>query len=123
MPVGGRFNLTFGIEERVKVKRQTIYELQRDQGVLGPTRRRKFHYQIEIASYLSKPEEIEIVEQVPVSELDDVKVGIEGTTPGYDFDKVDGMLRWRPRPKTGEKQKLDLKFYIDVPAAYDTSGT
>ena len=119
---GARFSLTFGVEERVRVVRQTIAELRRDQGVLGPTRRRKFHYQIEVESFLPSTEEIEITEQVPVSELDDVKVGLDGTSPGYDLDKADGLVRWRPKLATGQKQKLDLHFYIDVPAAYDTSG-
>ena len=102
--------------------RPTIAELRRDQGVLGPTRRRKFHYQIEVESFLPSTEEIEITEQVPVSELDDVKVGLDGTSPGYDLDKADGLVRWRPKLATGQKQKLDLHFYIDVPAAYDTCG-
>ncbi len=119
---GARFSLTFGIEDRVLVKRQTIAELKRDQGVLGPTRRRRFHYQIEIASYLPKAEEIEITEQVPVSELDDVKVGLDGTSAGYEHDKVDGMVKWKPKLGGGLKQKVDLMFYIDVPASYDTSG-
>lgn len=119
---GARFTLTFGIEERIKIRRSTVAELKRDQGVLGPTRRRKFHYKVEIESYLNQPEEIEITEQVPVSELDDVKIGLDGTSAGYDFDKNDGLVRWRPKLGGGQKQTLDLMFYIDVPASYDTSG-
>src|SRR6185436_4381906 len=71
---GARFDLTFGLEEAVKVKRITVEELVREHNMLGATRRRRFAYRFEVTSHLPRAEEIEVAEHVPVSELDDIKV-------------------------------------------------
>jgi len=122
---GERMRLTFGLEENVKVKRTVLEELKRDQGVLGPSRRRKFGYRFEVANYLSRADEVEISEHVPVSELDDVHVALDtkATTAGYQLRDQDGIITWHVKLKPGEKRTLDLHYAIDVPAAYDAGGT
>lgn len=122
---GGRFTLTFGLEERVRVKRVVLAELERDKGVTGSlSRKRRFSYRLEVASYLPNPETVELVEQIPVSELDDVKVAIEPkTTAGYELRATDGIVTWKQRLKSGERQKIELHFTVDAPASYDASGT
>jgi len=121
---GGRLDLTFGIEEAVKVKRIVVEELARDQGVLGPSRRRRFAYRFEVANYLDRTDEVELAEHIPVSELDDVKVSIDPrTTAGYQLRGDDGIVTWRLTLKPGEKRTVELRYAIDVPAAYDAGGS
>jgi uncharacterized protein (TIGR02231 family) len=121
---GARFDLTFGLEDAVKVKRTAIEELVREHGLLGPTRRRRFAYRFEVSSHLTRAEEVELSEHIPVSELDDVKVGIDGTTTaGYALRNEDGIVTWRLKLQPGEKRTVELRYHVDVPASYDAGGT
>jgi uncharacterized protein (TIGR02231 family) len=121
---GARFDLTFGLEEAVKVKRITVEELVREHGVLGPTRRRRFAYRFEVQNHLARAEEVEIAEPVPVSELGDVKVGIDASsTGGYALRAEDGIVTWRLKLAPGEKRTVELRYHIDVPASYDAGGS
>lgn len=121
---GARFDLTFGLEEAVKIKRTTIEELVREHNLLGATRRRRFAYRFEVASHLSRAEDIEIAEPIPVSELDDIKVGLDAsTTGGYALRAEDGIVTWRLKLAPGEKRTIELRYHVDVPASYDAGGT
>ena len=127
---GQRFHLTFGIEEGLRVKRTVVEEVKRDSGLLGNDRRFRFAYRFEVESYLGRPETVELADQIPLSELDDVKVVVDltaagnrpATSPGYDTRGDDGILTWRLPLKPGEKRTVDLAFHVDVPASYDSGG-
>jgi uncharacterized protein (TIGR02231 family) len=124
VPQGGRFDLTFGLEEAVKVKRVVVEELKRDEGILGPSRRRRFAYRFEVVNHLGRAEEVELSEHVPVSELDDVKVGIDPkSTSGWNLRAEDGIVTWKVKLAPGEKRVVELRYFVDVPAAYDAGST
>lgn len=118
---GERFLLSFGIAEGLKVRRTIVEEIARDRGVFGSTRRHRFSYRFEVQNFLSQPEDLELAEHVPVSEIDEVKVAFDPkTTAGYDLAAADGIVTWRIPLRVGEKKLLDLAYYIDVPASYET---
>jgi uncharacterized protein (TIGR02231 family) len=120
---GATFHLTFGIEESVRVKRIVVEEIQRDKGFFGTTRRFNFSYRFELGNYLPRGEELEVSDHIPVSELDDVKVAIDGkSTGGYELRADDGIVIWRVKMKSGEKRNVDLAFHVDVPSSYDTGS-
>lgn len=119
VPAGGRFQLSFGLEERVRVKRLVIDEIARDRGILGGTRRHNYTYRFELESYLDRPDEIEIAEHIPVSELADIQVGFDASTsPGYQHNAPDGIVTWRIALRPGEKRALSLRYFVDVPSSY-----
>lgn len=116
---GARFQLTFGLEDRLKVKRAVVEELAVDRGVFGSTRRHRFSYRFEVMNYLEEPNDIELAEHIPVSELDDIKVLMApGTSSGYQLNSTDGILTWRLPLRPGEKRILSLAYFVDVPSSY-----
>jgi uncharacterized protein (TIGR02231 family) len=118
--VGDRLTLTFGVEESMKVKRTVVEEVQREEGLFGGMRHHRFQYKLEVGNYAGRPEELELTEQLPVSELDDVKVVLDPkTTGGYAQQKDDGQLVWRLKLSPGEKRTLTLAFRIEAPASYE----
>jgi uncharacterized protein (TIGR02231 family) len=120
---GARFQLAFGLEENVKVKRLVLAELSKDTGFISKGRRFKFAYAFELTSTLGRAATVEVSDHVPVSELDDVQVSLgEKTTPGFAFDKEGGIVTWQAKLTPGEKQRLELHFAVDVPASYDSAG-
>lgn len=117
VPQGGKFHLSFGLEEGVKVKRLVLEEIKRDTGLFKSNQRFHYSYRYELES--SAPMTIELAEQIPVSELDEVQVEIEDrTTAGYEKEPADGILRWKLALSGGEKKQVDLAFHVDVPASY-----
>lgn len=126
---GGRFQLTFGLEEGVTVKRQVVQEVVRDKGFLGSTRRFRYAYHFTVKDHLAAgaggdgPTEVEIAEPIPVSELADIKVSIDpATTPGYEQQAEDGVVTWKLRLGRGDERPLDLAYVVDVPSSYDSGG-
>ena len=69
---GARFQLSFGLEEGVKVKRTVVEEIARDRGIFKSAQRFRYAYRLEVENHLGRPEVVQLAEQVPVSELSDV---------------------------------------------------
>ncbi len=127
---GARFELTFGLDEGLRVKRTVVEEVQRDAGFFGNTRRFRFGYRFELANQAGRTETVELIDQVPVSEMDDVKVAIDTeaprdrvkTTPGFEAHPDDGRVIWKLALQPNEKRTIDLAFHVDVPSSYDSGG-
>lgn len=116
---GARFQLSFGLEDRLRVKRQTLDEVARDRGLFSGTRRHNYAYRFELQSFLDRPEQIEIAEHIPVSELSDIKVELHpSTSPGFALAAQDGIVRWRIPLRPGEARTVSLAYFVDVPSSY-----
>ncbi len=120
---GAPFHLSFGLEERLRVKRVVVEELSKETGVFSKGKRFRYRYAIELESLLPAAAGLEVDDRVPVSELDDVEVALdEQTTPGFELQKEDGRVRWKTSLMPGEKRRLELAFHVDVPSSYDLGG-
>lgn len=123
VPQGGAFNLTFGVEEAIRVKRNIVEELKKDTGLFNGNKRFTYAYSFEIANYGKAQVDVNLAEHVPVSEMKDILVGVgEKTTAGYQLDAKDGIAKWKVALKPGENKKVDFTFRVDVPSSYDTGG-
>ena len=123
VPQGGAFNLTFGVEEAVRVKRTVNEELKRDTGLFNGNKRFTYAYTFELANYGKTPIDVALSEHLPVSEMNDILVAVgEKTTAGYQLDPKDGIAKWKVSLKAGERKKVDFAFRVDVPSSYDTGG-
>jgi uncharacterized protein (TIGR02231 family) len=120
---GGLLRLSFGIEEQVRVKRTTKVEVKKDPNFFSGNRRFNYAYDIEVANFSKDAVEVELSEQVPVSELDDVLVAMEqNATAGYALGKDDGIATWKVKLKPAEKRTVNVAFHVDVPGNYDTGN-
>lgn len=123
VPKGGAFTLTFGLEETLRVKRTVTEELRRAEGLFQDKLRFRYGYAFELANYAKGPVEVQLVDQLPVPEVDDVLVSVgDATTPGYERNKADGRVTWKVKLAPQEKKPLRFDFLVDVPKSYDTNG-
>lgn len=123
VPEGGLLKLSFGIEEQVRVKRVTKVEVKKDPNFFSGNRRFNYAYEVEVANFGKDAVEVELSEQVPVSELDDVLVAMEASaTAGYALGKDDGIATWKVKLKPAEKRVVNVAFHVDVPGNYDTGN-
>ncbi|ATB28814.1 mucoidy inhibitor MuiA family protein [Melittangium boletus] len=123
VPQGGPFQLTFGLEESLRVERVVVKEVARDEGLFNSRRRFHYAYRFELGNYLPRAEVLELAEPIPVSELEDVTASLDdGTSGGHALDAVDGLITWKVKLAPSEKRSLDLAFHVDVPSSYDMGG-
>ena len=120
---GSPFELTFGLEEGLRVKRTVVEELQRPKGLFGGKQRFRYVYRFQLTNLRARPETVELSEHVPVSELEDVKVEVEPeSTAGYTLAAEDGIATWKVALRPGEQRDVDLAFHVDAPSSYDTGA-
>lgn len=120
---GGAFELSFGLDDKLRAERSVIEEVSRAQGLFGGAKRFGYAYRFTLANWGKKATELEVSEHIPVSELDDVKVALaDKTSPGYSLSAEDGVVKWKLKLEPRQKKELVLAFHVDVPAAYETGG-
>lgn len=120
---GAKLQLTFGLEDGLRVKRTVVEEAQKDAGFLGSKKRFKYAYRFELANYRDQSAQVELAEHVPVSELDDIQVELEpSTTKGYALAAQDGIATWKLELAPSEKKTVELAFHVDVPSSYESGG-
>jgi uncharacterized protein (TIGR02231 family) len=118
-PSGGRFSVGFGIEDGVEVRRRVLEESDRPAGLLGGTRHHRFSYRFEVQSRLAGPVDLDLLDQVPVSELAEVAVVLDPrTTAGHRLDRRDGHIAWALSLAPGVDRRVELAFRVEVPSKY-----
>ena len=120
VPRGATLAVSLGLEERVAIRRIVLEEIAETAGLFRGLRQHRFAYRFELESHLDGPATVELVDHLPVSQLDDIRVVIDPKrSRGSITDPQHGLSR-RPTPLAPRgKATADLAFRIDVPRAYD----
>src|SRR5262249_10532409 len=89
VPSGAPFERTLGVDPRIRIGRGVRQEAQRS------GRRIEYGYTFQATNPGREKLPLEICDRIPVSEMEEVEVHLdEGTTPGYQLAKDDGILTW-----------------------------
>ncbi len=103
-PGRGRIELGLGVEDRITVARNVRYR-EESAGWLGGSRRLHTEIEVEVASALSRPVRVELLERVPVADDDDVTVEVTEARPAtepYEGERDGPIL------KGGRRQWLEV---------------
>jgi uncharacterized protein (TIGR02231 family) len=115
--------LSFGIDERVKVKRELVKSFKSKGGLLSKTEKQSFVYRTTVENYTQKPVAIKVVEQVPVSQQGEIKVTVTKVEPKFlEEDKAKGTYTWKPTVETRGKFTIDFEFTVEYPAGRQVQG-
>ena len=108
-----RFELYLGLEQRIKVTR----DLDSKKSAVsrsGSRRRLVAAYTISVRNYLTKPVELEVTDQVPVSQDSSVKVKVLAIEPRTEVpDK--GIITWPGELPAEGGAELRFEFLVDYP--------
>jgi uncharacterized protein (TIGR02231 family) len=118
--VGEPFEVSLGLDEELKVSRKTVDQKNNDAGFLSGTKHMVRVYRVELTNRAATAEAVELRENIPVSKIADVTVGIldQQTTPGFDLDRARGIMTWSVSLKSGEKRNVDLGYAIHLPDSW-----
>jgi uncharacterized protein (TIGR02231 family) len=108
---GQEFQVYAGIEEKIKIERDLI-ERQVDKKLIGNNARIVYTYRLLITNLLAKQINLKLIEQIPISRSEQVKVRLTRTHPQISVGEM-GKLEWNITIPAQAKQEVDYQFTVE----------
>ncbi len=108
---GQEFKLNLGIDEGIKIDRE-LTERQVDKKFLGGNRQITYSYRLMITNLLSTAAHLELIEQIPHSRNEQIKVKLTKTNPPISLGEM-GRLVWSLDLPADGKLNIDYQFTIE----------
>lgn len=130
VPTGGELTVGLGLEPGLKVARNTFFE-EKTTGLLGGGLLLEHRVEVDLASRLALPAEVEVRDVVPVKADDGQAVAVvkEHADPPWTplvtqegGDVLLGGRRWRLTLKPGEEKKLVATYALELDAKNEVVG-
>ncbi|MCH8498676.1 MAG: mucoidy inhibitor MuiA family protein [Marinobacter sp.] len=111
------FGLPFGVDERVSVE---VVRERNQTGTRGMVRTEKYHQRLtryEVTSHADAPIALRVIDRLPVSQQDNIRVTYQDVTPGYveNIDNKPGVIAWDRSLAPGQTLVLKAGFEVRVP--------
>lgn len=128
MDTGARARFGLGVEERVRVARNSRVE-ESSQGLFVNTTVIDHHIELELASSLPTVAHVEILERVPVTDEKDLEVALTAHEPRatrYEQEDVGhpvrGGLKWSLELPPGGQRQIKFSYSLKLPARSEIQG-
>jgi uncharacterized protein (TIGR02231 family) len=108
------FEAQLGVDDRVKVERELSGRTV-DKTLIGNTRRTQFSYTITLTNLLATPARITVLDQLPVSRHEAIKVKLQDAAPKPTEHNDLNILTWELELKPQEKRALFFAFVVEHP--------
>lgn len=129
-PPKAKMNLGFGVEQSIKIARNTSFTENRGSDLIIGGKALRHEIKIDVSNNLSKVADIEIRERLPVPQKDaKVDVAIDAVSP--DWEKynqtelgfpIKGGYRWRVNLAPGERQCFSAQYTVTISEDSDLIG-
>ena len=117
---GEKFDLFFGTDDQVTVKREEI-KSHKEAGLFGKNRM-GYRYRIEVQNFRKEPQTITIRDQLPMAGDEEIKVTLDEPSLEPDERGTDGALVWRLPVQPGEKRTLTFGILVEYPKDREVTG-
>jgi uncharacterized protein (TIGR02231 family) len=108
------FEAQLGVDDRVKVERELSGRTV-DKMLIGNTRRTQFAYTITLTNLLAAPARVTVLDQLPVSRHEAIKVKLQDAAPRPAEHNDLNILTWELELKPQEKRTLFFAFTVEHP--------
>lgn len=111
--VDDTLDLSLGRDKKLVVTRTKVKEFNNEKTV-GTSKKETFSYEIVVKNTRKTPVEVELMDQIPVSQ--DAEIIVEATelTKGI-LDPATGFVTWRMTIPPGEQQRVVLTYTVKYP--------
>ena len=109
---GRKLNLPLGFENRLKIKRTTIKDMEDER---HSKIRHYFEFRIEVTNSSSEEMECKLKDRIPVSDNDDLRIKDVKFSEEPSERTPDGIISWNLKLGSGEKRIIYFSFYIEYP--------
>jgi uncharacterized protein (TIGR02231 family) len=115
---GEEHELGFGSDDSVRVRHVIADERRSESGLISTTKAESRNFRIIIRNLHERPLQIVVLDQMPVSQNQDIKVELIGKTAPTKRDVNDrrGVLSWDLRLEADEERTIDFGYRVSWPA-------
>ena len=120
---GEKLTLSLGPAGPVLTRRE--FDQQRNREVERAAGRKKVHFvhDVIVQNYGEQPTEVVVVEAIPVSRVEQVKIKLgEETTGGFELGEDESLYSWTLTLAAGEEKRVHLEYVVDLPEDYAWEG-
>jgi uncharacterized protein (TIGR02231 family) len=117
---GEKFDLYFGADARVKVKRVSAKILKKA-GLLGGNRL-SYRCTVDLENFKKQPVTVSLLDQLPLAENAEIKVSLDEAEPKPDDIRQDGTVLWKVSLAPGEKKKISYDIVLEYPKGRELTG-
>ena len=123
---GGEYDLSFGLDDKVIVKRRTLRDEKQEEGLFTKDNQIVREYATELQNLHDTDIEVFIKEATPVPKNEKITVDLrpQFTTKGYkkDDDNIKGLLSWQFDMRPKEKKEVKLGWLVGWPKDHKLQG-
>lgn len=117
---GEEFTLNLGIDEALKIERDLV-EREVDKRFIGNLRKITYGYRLQISNLLDTEARLQLIEQLPVSRNEQIKVRLNRTNPQIQLGEM-GILQWNFTLPSQERQEIYYQFTVEHPPQLTVMG-
>ena len=126
LPPGEDYSLYFGIDDQVKVKRNTLKDENKEEGMISKDSVLERQFVTELQNLHTTSVKIVVKESIPTSRNEKVVVTVDKlfTSPGFiaDAKNVKGMMHWSFDLPPKDKKELKLGWTVTWPKDHRLTG-
>ena len=117
----GEIELTLGIDDRVRVKRE-LTRRDVDKRMMGNRRRLRYGYAITLENLLPDEAKILLYDQIPVARHEDIRVRLESAEPTPTRQTELNLLDWALTLAPGKTRVVRFNFTVEHPLGWSLEG-
>lgn len=116
---GEEFELGFGVDDAVRVRHAVVDDKRAEGGIITSSKSDTRNYRIAVKNQHARPIQLSILDQIPVSQNQDIKVELVTKTQPTRRDLEDkrGVLAWDGEVKADEERVLEFGYKVTWPGA------
>ena len=107
--------MSFGEDGQIKVKYEQVKKEKINPGFLGKTEKLRLINKITIQNYRQNAADIELVDQLPISQNDKIEIKDVNIQPAQAKKDEKGILTWKLTLAAQEKKEITIDFTIEYP--------
>jgi uncharacterized protein (TIGR02231 family) len=108
--------LDLGIDEGIGIKREQLVRKEDETRIFGKKKERVFKDKITIENHKAKTIELLVIDHIPVSQHDDIKVSdVTFSREPTEQETDKGIVKWKLPLAPNEKQELIIEFTVTHP--------
>lgn len=117
---GEKFDLFFGSDDAVKVKRK-VAKVRKDAGILAGNSV-SWRCSVELENFRKEEITLSLIDQIPVAGNEEIRVAIRDPQPAADEIRQDGRSLWKLHLKPGEKRTITYQIDVEYPKGREITG-
>jgi len=116
---GEEHELGFGADDAVRVKHAVVEEKRGESGIITSSKSDVRNYRISVKNAHAQAVQLTVLDQIPVSQQQDIKVELISKTPPTrrDVDDKRGVMAWDQKIEAGEEKVIEFGYRVTWPAA------